>query len=400
MLPNSERFALGDATIGRGFAPGNTSGDSGWGGRVELRRQLAGREPARRRRPSSTPSPTTAGPTTARPSATARTREDDRLGRHRRPHRRPALADAHPRDRPPDRRRRHRHHRPRPRDPLLPRRSSPASDRRRLDDAPRRGCLEGRRATRGGHAHSDHQRRRHQRARAWRSPRRSPRELAGPAGEVWVVAPAFEQSGVAHAVSYVRPMRHRAARGRAASPSRARRPTACSPALYEIMKDAPPDLVISGVNRGHNVAEDTLYSGTVGGAMEAALHGVPRRRAVAVLRPARRRPRRPVRRRARARRGAAAPAARRRRLAERALRRLLQRQLPGAAGGRGARHRAPPSRATAPPPTFGVLPHVAPNGRTFLWLTHGHGNADSAAGLGLARVPRRPHHRDAAAAPT
>ena len=41
VLPNSERFALGDTTIGRGFAPGNTSGDTGWGGRVELRRQLA-----------------------------------------------------------------------------------------------------------------------------------------------------------------------------------------------------------------------------------------------------------------------------------------------------------------------------------------------------------------------
>ena len=40
VLPNSERFALGDSTIGRGFAPGNTSGDSGWGGRVELRRQI------------------------------------------------------------------------------------------------------------------------------------------------------------------------------------------------------------------------------------------------------------------------------------------------------------------------------------------------------------------------
>ena len=41
VLPNSERFALGDSTIGRGFAPGNTSGDSGWGARIELRRQLA-----------------------------------------------------------------------------------------------------------------------------------------------------------------------------------------------------------------------------------------------------------------------------------------------------------------------------------------------------------------------
>lgn len=40
VLPNSERFALGDSTIGRGFAPGNTSGDSGWGTRAELRRQV------------------------------------------------------------------------------------------------------------------------------------------------------------------------------------------------------------------------------------------------------------------------------------------------------------------------------------------------------------------------
>lgn len=40
VLPNSERFALGDATIGRGFAPGNTTGDSGFGARVELRRTL------------------------------------------------------------------------------------------------------------------------------------------------------------------------------------------------------------------------------------------------------------------------------------------------------------------------------------------------------------------------
>jgi hemolysin activation/secretion protein len=38
VLPNSERFALGDASIGRGFAPGNTTGDSGYGARLELRR--------------------------------------------------------------------------------------------------------------------------------------------------------------------------------------------------------------------------------------------------------------------------------------------------------------------------------------------------------------------------
>jgi hemolysin activation/secretion protein len=40
VLPNSERFSLGNASIGRGFAPGNTSGDAGYAGRVELRRQL------------------------------------------------------------------------------------------------------------------------------------------------------------------------------------------------------------------------------------------------------------------------------------------------------------------------------------------------------------------------
>jgi hemolysin activation/secretion protein len=42
VLPNSQRFALGDATIGRGFAPGNTTGDSGYGGRIELRRAVEG----------------------------------------------------------------------------------------------------------------------------------------------------------------------------------------------------------------------------------------------------------------------------------------------------------------------------------------------------------------------
>ena len=41
------------------------------------------------------------------------------------------------------------------------------------------------------------------------------------------------------------------------------------------MLDARPDLVLSGVNRGNNAAENTLYSGTIGGAMEAALQGIP-----------------------------------------------------------------------------------------------------------------------------
>ncbi len=99
-------------------------------------------------------------------------------------------------------------------------------------------------------------------------------ELAGAAGEVWTVAPAFEQSGVAHCISYTRPMmiaemgeRRYAAEGS---------PADCVMAgLHDVMKDARPDLVLSGVNRGNNSAENALYSGTLGGAMEAALQGVP-----------------------------------------------------------------------------------------------------------------------------
>lgn len=99
-------------------------------------------------------------------------------------------------------------------------------------------------------------------------------ELAGPSGEVWTVAPAFEQSGVAHCISFTRPMmvskmgqRRYAAQGS---------PADCVLAgLHHILKDNRPDLVLSGVNRGNNSAENALYSGTVGGAMEAALQGVP-----------------------------------------------------------------------------------------------------------------------------
>lgn len=100
------------------------------------------------------------------------------------------------------------------------------------------------------------------------------RTLAGDTGEVWTVAPAFEQSGVGHCISYTRPMmvakmddRRFAAEGS---------PADCVLAgLHDVMADAPPDLVLSGVNRGNNSAENTLYSGTIGGAMEAALQGLP-----------------------------------------------------------------------------------------------------------------------------
>ena len=99
-------------------------------------------------------------------------------------------------------------------------------------------------------------------------------EIAGPGGEVWVVAPAFEQSGVGHCISYSHPtlLAEIGPRRFAAEGS----PADCVLAgLYEVLKDGKPDLVLSGVNRGNNAAENVLYSGTIGGAMEAALQGLP-----------------------------------------------------------------------------------------------------------------------------
>ena len=45
--------------------------------------------------------------------------------------------------------------------------------------------------------------------------------------------------------------------------------------MNEIMKEAPPDLVVSGINKGGNLGDDVIYSGTVAGALEAAIYGLP-----------------------------------------------------------------------------------------------------------------------------
>lgn len=99
------------------------------------------------------------------------------------------------------------------------------------------------------------------------------REIAGPEGEVWVVAPDNECSGVSHCISYVAPTRLTRLGERRFSIDGF--PADCVlVGLHKIMRDAPPDLILSGVNRGHNVAEDVVYSGTAGGAMEGGLNGV------------------------------------------------------------------------------------------------------------------------------
>ncbi|MEM6372957.1 MAG: 5'/3'-nucleotidase SurE [Pseudomonadota bacterium] len=97
-------------------------------------------------------------------------------------------------------------------------------------------------------------------------------QIAGASGQVCTVAPAFEQSGVGHCISYARPfMIQQLSKDRFAVEGS---PADCVLAgVYEVM-DRAPDLILSGVNRGNNSAENALYSGTLGGAIEGALQGV------------------------------------------------------------------------------------------------------------------------------
>lgn len=92
--------------------------------------------------------------------------------------------------------------------------------------------------------------------------------------DIFVVAPEYDQSGAAHSLTINDPLRlrkiserHFAVKGT---------PTDCViMAVKRILESAGPDLVLCGVNSGHNVADDVTYSGTVAGAMEAASLGLP-----------------------------------------------------------------------------------------------------------------------------
>jgi 5'-nucleotidase len=92
--------------------------------------------------------------------------------------------------------------------------------------------------------------------------------------DVWVIAPEFEHSGASHSLSLTNPIRLRqiderryAVRGT---------PTDCAlMAAYEIMPDQRPTVLLSGINRGANLAEDVTYSGTCAAAMEGTQLGIP-----------------------------------------------------------------------------------------------------------------------------
>ena len=92
--------------------------------------------------------------------------------------------------------------------------------------------------------------------------------------DVWVVAPETDNSGASHSLTLAEPLRmrelgkrHYAVKGT---------PTDCViMGVRFLLRDQPPDLVLSGVNRGQNLADDVTYSGTVAGAIQGTLLGVP-----------------------------------------------------------------------------------------------------------------------------
>jgi 5'-nucleotidase len=94
--------------------------------------------------------------------------------------------------------------------------------------------------------------------------------------DVWVVAPETEQSGAGHSLTLHSPLRMRAISSKRYAVSGT--PTDCVLLAIRALftgKKRRPDLILSGVNRGVNVAEDITYSGTVAAAMEGTLLNIP-----------------------------------------------------------------------------------------------------------------------------
>ncbi len=94
------------------------------------------------------------------------------------------------------------------------------------------------------------------------------------AREVWVVAPAHDQSGTSHSLSLHAPLRIETMGARRFSVQGT--PADCVVlGVRHLMRDAAPDMILSGVNRGANLGVETVFSGTVGAAMTGLLLGIP-----------------------------------------------------------------------------------------------------------------------------
>jgi 5'-nucleotidase len=91
--------------------------------------------------------------------------------------------------------------------------------------------------------------------------------------DVWVIAPETNQSGASHSLSLHEPLRLRRIDERAFA-VRGTPTDSVIMGVRHVLKDKPPDLVLSGVNRGANMAEDVTYSGTIAGAFEGTILGI------------------------------------------------------------------------------------------------------------------------------
>jgi 5'-nucleotidase len=99
-------------------------------------------------------------------------------------------------------------------------------------------------------------------------------EALEPLGDVLVVAPAHEMSAASHSLTLTRPLRIDKIDDRHFSVDGT--PTDCiTLAMNHLLKDGSPAIVVSGINKGGNLGDDVTYSGTVAGALEASIYGLP-----------------------------------------------------------------------------------------------------------------------------
>jgi 5'-nucleotidase len=92
-------------------------------------------------------------------------------------------------------------------------------------------------------------------------------------GEVYIVAPELEQTSMSHALTLHRPLRVREIAPKKLAVDGT--PTDCVKLALTGLLPVRPDLVVSGVNKGPNLGDDIIYSGTVSAALEGALLGIP-----------------------------------------------------------------------------------------------------------------------------
>jgi 5'-nucleotidase len=94
-----------------------------------------------------------------------------------------------------------------------------------------------------------------------------------PLGQITIVAPHVEASAIGHALTLRRPLRMEHLRENVYEVDGT--PTDCVNVAITKLFEGPPDLIVSGINKGLNIGDDVTYSGTVSGALEGALLGVP-----------------------------------------------------------------------------------------------------------------------------